>query len=317
MIKDDLKLIQPRVYEFFDKVLKNNKLTHALLLEGIEGSLKKEAAIFLAQSLVCENSYIACETCNSCKRILDNNYVDYLFIDCSDKQLLKEDVDNIHNKFINTALEKANKKIYIIHNIENASAKAVNALLKFLEEPNDTYAIFTCSNVARVYETIVSRCQIVRLNNTNSEIYYKKAIDDGIDNLHSYLISNIKPSLDMVSVSEDKEYIRAFEAFKCFIENTDLEEVLYEFQINYFNDGNKNRLIYFLDLLILFYRDKLKDNKIEDSWYNDCIDNIIDKDYSNTILLLTNCKDDINKSGLNINLLIDRLFYDLMEEKYE
>lgn len=60
------------------------------------------------------------------------------------------------------------KQFYIIEYAENLNSSSANALLKFLEEPDDEIiAILVTKNINKVISTIVSRCQIVNLNHYN------------------------------------------------------------------------------------------------------------------------------------------------------
>ena len=68
-----LKEKQNVVYNIINNSLKQNKLAHAYLFSGVANSLQFEMAELLAQNLVCQSeSEIACGTCNSCLRIINN-----------------------------------------------------------------------------------------------------------------------------------------------------------------------------------------------------------------------------------------------------
>lgn len=72
------------------------------------------------------------------------------------------------------------KQFYIIEYAENLNSSSANALLKFLEEPDDEIiAILVTKNINKVISTIVSRCQIVNLNHYNrkkDEQYFELAL---------------------------------------------------------------------------------------------------------------------------------------------
>jgi len=72
----------------------------------------------------------------------------------------------------------ASKKVAIIDNFEKASKEVSNALLKTLEEPNDsTVIILITSNYKKVLPTIVSRSQLLhfgRLSDEEIAILYPK-----------------------------------------------------------------------------------------------------------------------------------------------
>ena len=162
MIKDLLKEKEPIAYLSLKNDLNNNKLAHCYLMYGELNPLKTEAAFLLAQSIIEGNNDFACEICETCKRIKDGKYFDVIYIDGYSRGIKKDDIDNIMDEFNRTSLEKANKKIYIISNINNSSTKVLNMILKFIEEPssNNTYAIFTSDNIDSLLPTIVSRLML-------------------------------------------------------------------------------------------------------------------------------------------------------------
>lgn len=73
-----------------------------------------------------------------------------------------EDVRNL-NSF--TQLKLSEPTAVVIDSIEQASEEALNAFLKNLEEPQkNLYYILTASSEKRVLPTIVSRCEVIRIN---------------------------------------------------------------------------------------------------------------------------------------------------------
>ena len=160
MIKELLKEQQPVVYTTLKHALELDKLAHAYMFSGPAGTMKKEAAYLLAQSLVCSTHGFACECCDTCKRIAANEFADLKYIDGTTTSIKKEDIVKLQKEFNKTGLETTGKKIYILDHAENATPDALNSLLKFLEEPtNDMTAILIVEQMDRVLPTIISRCQ--------------------------------------------------------------------------------------------------------------------------------------------------------------
>ena len=160
-IQDYLKNYQPLVYQTFSNALTNHTLSHAYLLDGEEGTPLKEVAFFLAKSLVCDhpNPY-ACDTCLSCTRFDEGSYTDFYFFDGGESTIKKESVLGLEKAFSMTSVESKGVLLYVIHNVENMTIEAINALLKFLEEPSKSvYAFLTTSNASNVLPTIKSRSQ--------------------------------------------------------------------------------------------------------------------------------------------------------------
>lgn len=81
-------------------------------------------------------------------------------------------VDNIREEIIDkiayppTALKK---KIYVIDEVHMLSTGAFNALLKTIEEPKDNVCfIFATTEIHKVPETIISRCQVFNFKKVNN-----------------------------------------------------------------------------------------------------------------------------------------------------
>ena len=160
MVKDVLKAKEPIVYLSLKNDLENNRLAQCYLLYGQVNPLKKDTAFLLAQSIIENKQSFACEECNTCLRIKDNKYFDVIYVDGTKSSIKVDDIEYIMSEFSRTSLE-GSKKVYIIDNINNASLKAVNMLLKFMEEPSsdDVYGIFISDDMDTLLDTIVSRCE--------------------------------------------------------------------------------------------------------------------------------------------------------------
>ena len=72
MIKKQLQEKEPIAYRTLLNGLKNNKVAHSYLFSGEYSPLKIDAAYLLAQSIIENNNDFACEVCNTCKRIRNN-----------------------------------------------------------------------------------------------------------------------------------------------------------------------------------------------------------------------------------------------------
>ena len=60
---------------------------------------------------------------------------------------------------------KVNDRIYIIKDCDKMNKQASNSLLKFLEEPvPGIIAILMTNHIGKLLDTIISRCQLIRLH---------------------------------------------------------------------------------------------------------------------------------------------------------
>ena len=104
MIKELLEKQQPIVYRALDNACKTNRISSAYLFTGPYGTPKYEAAVLLAQSILCEKKNgLACEECNTCRRVREGTYADLMILDGKDESISKEMIDGIQEKFSKTA----------------------------------------------------------------------------------------------------------------------------------------------------------------------------------------------------------------------
>ncbi len=203
---------QPVAFETIKNGFKNNKFSHAYLLNGSAASPLIETAFLIARSYLCENKvdYLGCGECLNCIRIDNGSYYDLIFLDGSKSSIKKDQVEKIHEEFSKTALEAAGKKIYIIHLIENSSSGAINSLLKFLEEPtDDVLAIITTENLTKVLPTIISRCQLIRLKDNPKDEVINKLIELGYSKEDSEILTSITNNIEEIKRMYDNgNYIK-------------------------------------------------------------------------------------------------------------
>ena len=220
MDKTTLLSTQPIATRVLSNALMHQRISHAYLFVGSKGTPKKEMALLMAQSLVCDHPDdmgFACGTCDSCLKISNHTYADMVDIDpyreyeaikqkesttkkkksdgstkpkpITIPRIGKEQIANLQTFFSTTPLERKGWKIYIINGLERMSEEASNALLKFLEEPNgkDICAILIADSINNVLTTIVSRCQLIRFNALDHRTISKMMVDHGANDLLAVL----------------------------------------------------------------------------------------------------------------------------------
>lgn len=322
MIKEQLQRQQPIVYQTLYHALKQHKLAHAYLFSGPKGTMKKETAYFLAQSIICKGDDFACEQCDTCRRILQNEYADMKYIDGSETSIKKDDILNLQKEFNKTGLEQAGKKIYILNHAENATPDALNSLLKFLEEPtNDMTAILIVDQLDRVLPTIVSRCQIIPFKALGFLSCYDD-VKEELDAFDAYLLSKIlhqKESILEASASEDYQHARY--VFHNMIERFlhSSEDALLFLQLEGFpakqKKYGKQSLQYVLDMLYIFFKECMKQTTdCKDEWYLKQMQQMSQKQMNDVAMLqmIMRAKDLLLRS-VNISMLIDQLLYEMKE----
>ena len=184
------------------------RMPHAMILLGPEGCGKLTLGLALAQFLLCDQktAHDACGQCNACLKmrkyvhpdlhfvfpvvgskvtsdqylvqwrsvLQDNPYLnanDWLqYIGAENKQgnISKEECLSIVKKLSLKTFE-ARSKVMIIW-LPEYLGKEGNRLLKLIEEPpENTYFILVAQNTELILNTILSRCQIVKVNPLSDE----------------------------------------------------------------------------------------------------------------------------------------------------
>lgn len=145
--------------------LERQELAHAYLFEGSRGTGKRQTALLLAQTLLCEapENGAPCQQCRNCRRIASGNHPDVIRIAPEEgaATIKKEQIAYLMKEFTFHGVESA-KKIFIIEEAEKMTAQAENSLLKFIEEPHEgTLALLTTDHIHQLLDTIISRCQVL------------------------------------------------------------------------------------------------------------------------------------------------------------
>ena len=218
-VSDYLLQQQKPLYDLFGRARKHGRWSHAYLLHGYQGQPLLPIAQFLAQSLLCEQpSPLACGTCLTCQRFLRQDYTDIIMLDGSEATIKKQDVLSLESRFAITGLEKANKQIYLLHQVEAMTPEAINALLKFLEEPNlEIYAILTTTSLDDVLPTIQSRSQVIHLKPTDQGMLIEAALQAGVKQKDAELLSFECGTIEaMVEKSQHETWITSLVHLETF-----------------------------------------------------------------------------------------------------
>jgi DNA polymerase-3 subunit gamma/tau len=151
---------QGHIVQTLSNAITHNRIGHAYLFTGPRGTGKTTMARIFARAVNCQNPKGAdpCLECESCKNITEGRSLDIFEIDAASNT----GVDNIRELRENVKFPPTTSKfkVYIIDEVHMLSTGAFNALLKTLEEP-PAHVIFilATTEIHKVPETIISRCQ--------------------------------------------------------------------------------------------------------------------------------------------------------------
>ena len=158
--------------EEINNSIKNNKITHAYLIETNDYPDANQLILAFIKELF--KIYMPEEEFLKIDKMIENNsFSDYIMIEPDGNWIKKDQILEIKEKFSTTSVENR-PRIYLIKEADKLNKYAANSLLKFLEEPDgNVIAILTSNNRYRVLETIRSRCQLYTLINTDKKVEFE------------------------------------------------------------------------------------------------------------------------------------------------
>lgn len=293
---DTYKDSQRIIYQTIVNSVKKNKLSHAYLIE-LNDDDGIEFAKAISKFLLCKKHYTSdnCSECNICHQVDNDNYIELEIIKPDGNFIKKNQIQEIQEKYRRESILD-NYKIYIISEAEKLNEEAANSLLKFLEEPNDgVIAILLTNNIYQVYNTIKSRCQILKMLNNKIE-----RID-----LKEYL---------SLQDENSNETIKLFIDYVTFLEENKLETIVFKNKQIVQEIKKISSPEVFFKFITLFYKDLLnyKLNKKVDYFneYISLVEKISKINSEISISKKINIIIDLStktKNNVNINLLLDKL----------
>lgn len=255
--REILEKTQPVFYRILERSFREHKPSHAYLLVGDNTQMP---ALFLAQSFICQMDDLACEECEDCVRIAQHIFPDMITYDGDETSIKKEDIEHIQVEFNKSSVESKGK-VYILDHVENASASAMNSLLKFLEEPAEgVYAILTARNLNKVLPTIQSRCQVIHLLPESKKSIQMSLMKEDYDEENAKILSQLFSSVKECEQCKDSD---AYDDVKIYVLNfiedlyTNPGNLLINAEISLMKKykGDKETIRLFLNMLVLGLRD--------------------------------------------------------------
>jgi DNA polymerase-3 subunit delta' len=236
---------------------KKDRLAHAYLFVGPPNIGKGETALAVAKLMNCETSVggMFCDACPSCLKITSGNHPDVHVIDNGYGESIK--IEQIRALLGRDRLRTfmAEKKVFILKNIENLTPDAANAFLKTLEEPSrDSLLLLTTAVLENNLDTIKSRCHMVHFQPmSNAELVKGLMNDRKMDAARSRFLTYFSQGcLQTAKKLEDSHFTqRKNEVIDAFILNRPPEVLIKETLCD------KERAKELSDILFSWMRDAL------------------------------------------------------------
>ena len=283
-------------FQMLDETLKSGKVFHAWFFHGPEGSLKKDAALLFAVSiLTASHGLFNEETADEASRelaasVYRGDCSDFIYLDGNRKEAIKkEEIDRLQMRFSHTASTALGRKVYVLNHFENSSAGAMNSLLKFLEEPaSEVYAIVTADNAWRILETIRSRCISVAFQPLSRELLEAAAREEGLDEEDIPLAAGIaKEPGCLADLAASAAFQGAKRMFRQYLDEKEAPLLYVDYENRYrakagsdtsegvksrdLKDQNMDMLDWFFGFLMMFYHDALENDAGGASWYHSAV----------------------------------------------
>ncbi len=285
--------VQDRVKNFFINSINSNRLAHAYLFYGEDGTGKEAFAFELARALNCTSEDSRpCGQCPSCIKINHLNHPDIKFIfpfanqktpEKTNEQIAKIIADKRKNLYRDSeftghknipidairelkieskyAPYEASKKIYIVSDADYMARPASNSFLKLLEEPPENLLIILTTNDQNsLLETIRSRCQPIFFPKLSDEQIVKivnryEKVEMDLIPLIRIAQNNINRVFSLIHSDSDSQRELVYRFLGTIASNNML---LVSNTVDEIIKGrDKNVVLEILNLLILWLRDSL------------------------------------------------------------
>lgn len=316
---EDFKVEQEVAYSMLVNSIKSGKLSHAYLINSNGNKDGYKFALAFVKAILCSNNYTInndkCDNCSICSRIDSHNYPEFKIIESDSLVIKKEQLLELQNEFSRSCIE-GNYRIYIIKDCDKMNKQASNCLLKFLEEPvPGIIAILLTDNFNKILSTIVSRCQIVTLNNTVS-----LSTNSTLDNFLTFCCNNIEEKNLFLDENGSCDIIENVIDFIDYYEENGLDILIFMKNMWYNKVKTREEALRAFFLMVMFYYDVLKVKlKLRDYFFCDKVSNIEKIASKNSIeeiiykIEIVTYGYEMVRSNLNINLLIDDIVIRLGE----
>ena len=228
--------------KYITNSIKNDKVNHAYMFEGIDGIGKNLFAKEFGKLLINVDNV--------------DNSLDYINIEPTGSSIKIAQIRELQSDIIIKPHSKY--KIYVINHAEKMTVESQNALLKTLEEPPE-YAIIILitNNKESLLPTIKSRCEIIKFLPISIMELKKYLMDRGVEEKRSALLANFsRGSIEKaLELSESSDFSIMRDDIQKYIQDILDKNMVEILNISSDMDKYKDKVIIVLDMMINYFRD--------------------------------------------------------------
>jgi DNA polymerase-3 subunit delta' len=171
---------QAHAKQMLQNGLRNDRVSHAYLFAGPQGSGRKEMALTFAKALFCtEMKDDCCDECLECRKVDHHNHPDIHVIAPEGSSIKIEQIRALQREFAYRT-GGGSRKVYIMEQADKMTVQAANSLLKFLEEPlSPVVAILLTENGQAMLPTIQSRAQWISFTPMDPKAMLQVLVQEG------------------------------------------------------------------------------------------------------------------------------------------
>lgn len=155
-----------KIKQSVDNSVRENRIPHAIIIEGDKGTGRHTLADFLSRAAVCDEESKPCGVCKNCHLADINSHPDIMIVAPEEgkKNIAVSQIRTLKNEtFVKP--HQAKNRVFIIDFADTMNEQSQNALLKVLEEPpGNIIFVLIAESKSALLETIISRCVILTLN---------------------------------------------------------------------------------------------------------------------------------------------------------
>ena len=176
-----------------EKLSSQNKIPHAIIIEGNDDEKCESLAVFLTMLSVCTEENKPCGHCSQCIKAKAQAHPD-IFYAYPEKKSQSYSIEQMRDIIKNASIRpnEANIKAFVFRQADTRLYPVVqNAFLKLLEEPpQNSLFLLLCKNAKGLLPTILSRCTILRTGRettySDEAVALAKEISRGIVSLKEW-----------------------------------------------------------------------------------------------------------------------------------